>query len=918
MSLNKNIRGRVLIFSSIIFVLMVAAIIAFNYNSFFSKADVAKPSANSIAYYVSPTGAESADGKTLQTPTTLEGARNKIRLISKTNFPGAIVNIRGGNYYRTTSFDLVLEDSGTLTAPIIYQAYKDEKPVITGAKEVTGFVSANDARLNPAAKASIKQVDLKALGITNYGTLQDPPTNYSGNNVSFPMQLFFNNNPMILARYPNLGSVSTTTRAVSDAANEWSYVAPSDNRAIGETATVLKYADSDSAKVAAWKDLSDAWVHGYFSYDWKDVYQKISKIDPASKIITTTAPTNYKVGQWFYYENILEELDVPGEWYVDRATGILYFYPPAEITSTNTSVSVLSSYLINGRNTVDAAKKVSNIQFIGLNFSGTRAAGVALTGDNNAITNCEIQNTGAEGVIMTGAANTVEFSKIHDTGFSGIDLRSPSTDNYGRNTLIDSDNEINSNEIYNFGLRKRMGSMGVYIYGVGISVAHNYIYNGPRSAINFGGNNNTIEYNKISNVAYEVGDGGAIYGGADWTQRGNKIQYNMISDIQGIFGRGAIGVYLDDMLSGTTVYGNIFKNIKTLSIAFKPGTTTVDHDGGGAVLVGGGRDNMVKNNVFINCNIAVHVDPRGLNWAVKETQAGGVLFNNLKFVLNNNTIKALYEKNYPGLTNILNDNPGAPKGNVIASNINLGGIFLDWTLELKDYPSAKRAQTYITVGKNLNDYTVLARNADGSVLKPATKPVDVDPFTNSSSNDFSIKSVNKAAVDAVGFVALPAVSLFGPEKYVPSVFFEGGKTGETAPTPTPTPTPVSSKLTLSVKNFNYKGSSNKETVTIKNTGTKTVNFKGYKIKNAKKAVIILPNYSLKPGQSVVMHSARKYKWVTKSVKIAGFYVKVPQRQEVMSTTGHIYLQQANGLWNDRHDTFKLTKPYDTIIVKKSY
>ena len=130
--------------------------------------------------------------------------------------------------------------------------------------------------------------------------------------------------------------------------------------------------------------------------------------------------------------------------------------------------------------------------------------------------------------------------------------------------------------------------------------------------------------------------------------------------------------------------------------------------------------------------------------------------------------------------------------------------------------------------------------------------------------------------------------------------------------------PPANKLSLSVKNFNYKGSSNKETVTIKNTSTKTVNFKGYKIKNAKKAVIILPNYSLKPGQSVIIHSARKYKWVTKSVKIAGINIKAQQRQEIMSTTGHIYLQQANGLWNDKHDTLKLTKPNDTVVVKKSY
>ena len=987
MSLNKNIRGRVLIFSGIIFVMVIAAIIVINYNSFFSNADVAKPNINSIVYYVSPAGVESADGKTLQTPTTLEGARNKIRLISKTNFPGAVVNIRGGNYYRTASFDLMPEDSGTLTAPIIYRAYKDEKPVITGAQVITGFIPANDARLNPTAKPNIQQIDLVALGILpRYQIVPGSVAKDTG-----PLELFFDNKPMTLARYPNLGS---------DQKKEWAYLGDTvihqaDPTIPGDkTITALKYADSDnsiSAKLNSWKDLSNVVMHGYWTYDWLDGYQKVSSIDTVKKIITTTVPTTYTTGQNFYFENVLEELDSPGEWYVDRISGILYFYPPTKISPTNTSVSTLSSSLVNGKNS-DSAQKVSNVQFIGLDFNGTLGAGVVLNGDNNTITNCKIYNTDAEGVVMSGQADTVEFSEIHDTGASGVDLRSPSMaldGNFGRKSLTPGDGEVNSNDIYNFGRIKRMGSVGVYLMGVENLVSHNYIHDGPRSAINFGGNDNTIEYNKISNVAYEVGDGGAIYGGGDWTQRGNKIQYNTITDIQGIFGKGAIGVYFDDMLSGNTIYGNIFKNIVSPKIMLKANPTPKDPEGfyvlkggGGAVFVGGGRDNTIKNNIFSNCTLAVSIDSRGLNNAVddiqpkkpeikaqplakppilaKPEQPAGLLWTNLQFVLSE-PVKTLYKTRYPEMASLLNnkpgealnetvsfnppktvtkvdpitkknitlelyDKPGAPTGNVVASNINLSSVFLDWTLENKDYPMEKRSQSYISVNKNLNDYTVLSRKldgarADGAVLKPSTRPTDTNPFVNSSRNDFKINPVFQAVVNAMGFKLLNIIGQVGPEKYValPDNFSDVTINPPIVPLAILAAvmnTSETSVIALSVKNFNYTKAVDQETITVKNTGNKTVNFKSWKLKNSKGETLLLPNYSLKPGKSVVIHSGRKM--VSTGIKVGNATIGLPQFQNITTAAGNIYLQRDQKLWDKTHDTLKITKPNDKTIVKKSY
>ncbi|HQH27360.1 MAG TPA: hypothetical protein PLP17_08195, partial [Oligoflexia bacterium] len=85
---------------------------------------------------------------------------------------------------------------------------------------------------------------------------------------------------------------------------------------------------------AQWKDARDAWVHGFWMYDWADAYLKIAAIDRENRWIATEPPEprfGYKAGQRFRFINILEELDQPGEYYVDRESGMLYLWPPSPV-----------------------------------------------------------------------------------------------------------------------------------------------------------------------------------------------------------------------------------------------------------------------------------------------------------------------------------------------------------------------------------------------------------------------------------------------------------------------------------------------------------------------------------------------------------------------------------------------------------
>ena len=219
-----------------------------------------------------------------------------------------------------------------------------------------------------------------------------------------------------------------------------------------------------------------------------------------------------------------------------------------------------------------------------------------------------------------------------------------------------------------------MYSAGISIGGVGNRAAHNLIHDAPHQAIAFSGNDHLMEYNEIHSVCLESSDAGAIYAGRNWTMRGTVIRWNYFHDIQGFRGRGCVGVYLDDMYCGTRIEGNIFYRVTR------------------AAFIGGGRDNAIVNNIFVDCVPALHVDARAMGWAkyhtdkwVEEARRKG-LHLGIPFT------KPPYSTRYPALAKILDGNPWAPEGNVIARNICVGG---------KWEGIEKKALPFLKIEKNL-------------------------------------------------------------------------------------------------------------------------------------------------------------------------------------------------------------------------
>lgn len=605
--------------------------------------------AQTVTFYVAQNGSDLWSGK-LASPNesktdgpfaTLERARDAIRQLKQQGeLPkgGAIVEVRGGVYQLARPLEFTAEDSGTPNAPVVYRARKGETVRLLGGKQITNWQKVTDPsvlnRLDESVRDKIWQADLKALGIADFGSP-----------AGGGLELFFNDQPMTLARYPNEGFLHIVDVVEYDGHQIHGIKGSRKGRF---------YYEGDRPR--RWLGEKDAWLHGYWFWDWSDQRHRIKSIDPEKGIIEVEPPYHYygyRKGQWFYAYNILSELDAPGEWYLDRETGTLYFYPPSDIHKGEAIVSVLP--------TLVTMKEVSHVRWEGFVMEALRGDVVTVSGGTEVrIAGCVVRNSGGCAVQIGGGTNHWVIScDIYGMGKGGIVLSGGD-----RKTLTPANHLAENNHIHHYGRWYRMYTPAIALNGVGNKARHNLIHDAPHQAIAFSGNDHLIEFNEIHHVCLESNDAGAIYSGRDWTWRGTVIRYNFFHHINGFQGRGCMGVYLDDMLCGTTVYGNIFCKVTR------------------AAFIGGGRDNIVENNIFVECDPAVHVDARAMGWAsyhVDTTMKERLLAVPYK--------QPPWSERYPQLVNILEDEPAAPKGNLIARNICWGGRWL--SIEKKAEPFVK-------------------------------------------------------------------------------------------------------------------------------------------------------------------------------------------------------------------------------------
>lgn len=545
--------------------------------------------------HVSPAGNDNNAG-TFEAPlASLQRARDILRDMRRTapTSPegGTTVWLHEGVYELKTPLVLEPEDGGSQEKPVLYSASAGEHPQLLGGKEVPpdAFTSVTEetvlARIDPAARGEIRCADLKALGVTDLGefpaAFSTPP--------ALP-ELFFAGQRMPLARWPN-GDEWAVVEAVVD-----SGPAPWRNHTSEDTGTFEYSGDRPSR----WTAAPGVWVYGYWCFDWASETIRVKSIDADAHRITLASPHVYGIGSGnpaarrYCALNLLEELDTPGEYYIDREQARLYFWPPAPITPGSTVLSLVKEPLIQ-------VKRASYITLRSIEIACSAGPGIQVDdGERVSVEGCTVRNTGLDGVVVKGGSlHRVDTCDISESGTGGLVIEGGD-----RKTLTSSGHEAVNNDIWNVGRRKRTHAYNVHIGGVGVRLAHNRIHHAPHQAIGLGGNDHIIEYNEIFDICQESDDCGAFYMGRNPSERGSVLRYNFWRDTGGPRSHGSCAVYFDDGSGGQTVYGNVF--LRAAGGNF------------GAVFVHGGHNNRVYNNIFVDCKAAMrHVrwdDDRWKEW----------------------------------------------------------------------------------------------------------------------------------------------------------------------------------------------------------------------------------------------------------------------------------------------------------------
>lgn len=543
------------------------------------------PAAFGAELWVSPGGNDTNTGTKSAPFATITAARDAAR---KAADKQSTVWLAAGTYRVNATIEFGERDSGCT-----YRAAPGQEARLSGGLELdpSKFQPITDAavldRLPQESRGKVMQLDLRAAGISHI----DPMISrgFGKPIVAVPVELIFNDRPMTLSRWPN-GELATYANVIDPgsaprlAMND---LPPNERKVEPDRGAVFVYTGDRPAR---WTHATDAWLMGYWKYGWADDLIQIASIDPAKKQIALKTPSFYGVdpNNRYYATNLLEEIDTPGEYFIDRDKLILYFCPPSQLAGSRIALTQLAEPMIS-------IKNATNLRFENLIFEDTRANGIVVRGGSgDRIAHCTLRNIGLRAVEI---GSDYDFTGGHFNGVSDCTLRDIGTDGIvlsagDRKELTPGDDFADSNDISNVGRWYRQSHPAVNLFGVGNRASHNFIHDCVASAIMFWGNDMLIEFNDIARCVTDSDDAGAIYIGRNPSARGTIIRHNLFRDIgpNRVGNIGVFSIYFDDTCSGETVENNIFYR------AGNPGNGV-----NATIYVNGGVDNRIENNILIDC-----------------------------------------------------------------------------------------------------------------------------------------------------------------------------------------------------------------------------------------------------------------------------------------------------------------------------
>ncbi len=557
-------------------------------------------------FYVSTKGNDANDGSSEKPFLTIEKAVQAVRNTDKSGKKGMTVCIEAGEY-RISSLTITKEDSGTAECPVTYCAYNGEV-ILNGGVTIFNehFKSADlypeiAERLTDEARKNVAVVDLteapysltqedwgKIYALGSYHTAESYDGDYTG---PLYCELFINDERQTLTRYPDNDFlyteevVKTGLGKESDGAltevKDWDKIR-------NPEPDVYRVSADLAERISGWKSLDEVWMFGFWKYDWADASSPIGSFNAETRELSPKFVSLYgtKEDAPYYFFNVLEELTAPGEWYLDRENGLLCLWKPENSADAQIDLSLSLNPVIQAN--------ADYLTFDGITVKGTRSDGIIINGSNNTVQNCLIKNVAGNALVMTGKNNLAYNNEITRTGRGGIFISGGDTE-----TLTPGNSKADNNYIHHWSEIYQTYQPAVTLEGVGNICSHNEMHDSPHEAITYRGNNHIIEYNNIYDVCLLSDDAGAIYSGRSWVWYGNVVRYNCIYNV-GSGEHKPDGIYLDDALSGQQIYGNLLVNIPR-----------------NAIHIGGGRDNIVTNNIIVNSGVnSIYFDERARDGAL--------------------------------------------------------------------------------------------------------------------------------------------------------------------------------------------------------------------------------------------------------------------------------------------------------------
>ena len=463
-------------------------------------------SASGAELWVSPAGNHANPGTQARPVATLVLAREGVRALpQRTKEPVPVIPRAGVDRPREAR-GVTAADAGAGEGRVEYRSAEGETAVISGGEELRGL------QWRPF-RDGIQQTQVPVGFRTD--------------------QLFVNGEPMPMARYPNFD--------------------PNQRIFNGTAADAIS-----DARVARWKDPAGGFFHAMHRSRWGGMHFRILGKDAKGKLMYEGGWQNNRPSaphkDLRFVENIFEELDAPGEWFLDAKTATLYFYPPRGLDLANATIEgVRLRHLVEFRGT-----EQSPVQFVSLrgitfrhasrtfmenkerilrtDWTMYRGGAVFLTGTEDCrimdctidhvggnalfvnnynrrllVRSCHIFQAGGNGVALVGDPKAVRDGLVGYSSradFADIDKTpGPKTPDYP------ADSRVEDCLIHEIGrVEKQVAGVEIDM-AMNITVSHCSIYDTPRAGVNIGDGcwgGHVIEFCDVFDTVLETGDHGSF------------------------------------------------------------------------------------------------------------------------------------------------------------------------------------------------------------------------------------------------------------------------------------------------------------------------------------------------------------------------------------------------------------------------